>query len=253
MWFPVLRGRVARRMLVNYRLDPDIAARCLPAPLRPKLAHGWAVAGVCLIRMCDLRPWFSPVPLLGSSENGALRFAVEWDVGDRTEQGVYIPERFTTSRLAAWAGQRMFPGKHSLATFRVEEEADRIHLAMDGPLTIDVTARPVERLEGSRLFAAVAEASEFFRLGACGYSEAGGAAGQRGCFDGVEFRFAAWRPEPLAVESVRCNYFDDAVRFPPGTAVFDNALLMREVRIEFHQVPSRRFAPGREAAAAVPV
>jgi len=37
-----------RRLLVNYRVDPDVAATLLPAPLRPKLVNGWAVAGICL-------------------------------------------------------------------------------------------------------------------------------------------------------------------------------------------------------------
>ncbi|MGC0317472.1 hypothetical protein QBC98_005979 [Kitasatospora acidiphila] len=53
---PTMASTVERRLLVNYRVDPDIAARLLPAPLRPKLSHGQAVAGICLIRLGAVRP-----------------------------------------------------------------------------------------------------------------------------------------------------------------------------------------------------
>jgi hypothetical protein len=48
--------RRQRRLLVNYRVDPDVAARVLPPPLRPQQVAGWAVAGICLIRLAQLRP-----------------------------------------------------------------------------------------------------------------------------------------------------------------------------------------------------
>lgn len=47
---PVIEGTVERRLLVNYRVDPDLAAAVVPPPFRPQLVNGWAVAGICLIR-----------------------------------------------------------------------------------------------------------------------------------------------------------------------------------------------------------
>jgi hypothetical protein len=52
---------IERRLLVNYRVDPEVAARLLaplqlPTPLWPQLVNGWAVAGICLIRLGKLRP-----------------------------------------------------------------------------------------------------------------------------------------------------------------------------------------------------
>ena len=41
---------IERRLLVNYRVDPGVARSLLPAPLRPQVVNGWAVAGICLIR-----------------------------------------------------------------------------------------------------------------------------------------------------------------------------------------------------------
>jgi hypothetical protein len=35
-----MTGRIARRLLVNYRVDPDAIAPLLPAPFRPALVDG---------------------------------------------------------------------------------------------------------------------------------------------------------------------------------------------------------------------
>jgi hypothetical protein len=86
---------------VNYRVDADVAARLLPAPFRPKLANGYAMAGICLIRLNRLRPAFIPLPVGIGSENAAHCFAVEWERGGQRLEGVFIPRRDTNSRLNA--------------------------------------------------------------------------------------------------------------------------------------------------------
>jgi hypothetical protein len=235
MWFPSLRGFIERRLLINYRLDPEVLQRCLPAPFRPQIVHGYGLAGICLIRMGRLGPRFLPFPLLGTSENAALRFAVVWEHEGQEHHGVYIPARYTTSRLAALAGARVFPGRHYRAPFRVEETAEHFHVELDHPqLRLSVAARLSDTFTGSRVFATLQEASAFFRSGAEGYSEAR----RPGKFDGVELRIPAWDVSALAVEKLACSYFEDALRFPPGTAEFDNALLMRGLRNEFYNLRS---------------
>ena len=62
MRLPVIRGVIDRRILVNYRVDPDALRRILPSPFRPKLIRGYGIAGVCLIRLRQMRPrWFSTI------------------------------------------------------------------------------------------------------------------------------------------------------------------------------------------------
>lgn len=51
MRLSTIQGVIDRRILVNYRVAPEVAARLFPAPFRPKLANGYAVAGICLIRL----------------------------------------------------------------------------------------------------------------------------------------------------------------------------------------------------------
>jgi len=58
MRLPEIHGIIDRRILANYRVDAEVAAALLPAPFRPKLIHGFAVAGICLIRLKQLRPPF---------------------------------------------------------------------------------------------------------------------------------------------------------------------------------------------------
>lgn len=80
MRIPVIRGVIDRRILVNYRVDPDVMARVLPPPFRPQVVGGFAIGGICLIRLKHVRPRFSPLPWGLCSENAAHRIAVQWDV-----------------------------------------------------------------------------------------------------------------------------------------------------------------------------
>lgn len=240
MWFPVLRGRIDRRILVNFRIDPTVLSGVLPYPFRPKVVRGHAVGGICLIRMNDLGPSFLPFSVVRTSENGALRFAVEWEEDGRPFQGVYIPERFTTAPLAVFMGQRTFPGKHTRVHFKVREQGDRYSVEMDGPVPIAIRAQAMDRFVGSQVFQSLDEASEFFRTGSVGYSDA---ARRPNTFDALELRSFDWNVEPLAVEEVRCPFFEDPHRFPPGTAVFDHALLMRGLRMEFHSIKGMCCVP----------
>src|SRR4051812_30514761 len=104
-WAPVMQGIVQRRILVNFRVDPEVIQRQIPPPFRPQLVNGWAIAGICLIRLVQLRPRGIPAALGQASENAAHRVAVNWteSSGERRE-GVYIPRRDTGSPLNAIVG-----------------------------------------------------------------------------------------------------------------------------------------------------
>ena len=88
MRFPVVRGNIKRRMLINFRVDAAVMQKVLPAPFRPKLHEGYAVAGICLIRLEGIRPAVFPAWAGFASENAAHRLAVEWEKqssGERCE------------------------------------------------------------------------------------------------------------------------------------------------------------------------
>lgn len=229
MWVPTVHGLIDRRILVNFRVDPDVMQRFLPPPFRAKTVRGYGLAGICLIRMKRVRPWFLPFPVLGKTENGALRFAVEWEHGGQHHSGVYIPKRFSTSRIVVFAGGRFFPGLHAHARFKVEETDDRYSIEMASELNLSVRGRVADDLAGSKVFDSVEEASAFYRGGAVGFSDTR----TPGKYEGLELQIPEWNVRPLAVEHVSCDFFDDPAKFPPGSVAFDNALLMRTVKNVF--------------------
>ena len=53
---PHVAATIERRLLVNYRVDPGALQRVIPAGFRPHLVNGVGVAGICLIRLGQLRP-----------------------------------------------------------------------------------------------------------------------------------------------------------------------------------------------------
>jgi len=233
MRLPVIQGVIDRRMLVNYRVDPRVLETILPAPFRPQVIHGQGLAGICLIRLCHVRPKGLPYWLGLSSENAAHRIAVEWVAGGTRRNGVYIFRRDTNSRLNALAGGHVFPGVHQHASFACHETRSCFDIAMrsdDRKTAIRVRADQTQTWPADSLFATLAEASQFFAAGSLGYSPTTAA----GHFEGLELRCRTWHMEPLIVQDVRSSLFDDREIFPHGTIQFDNALLMRGIEHEWH-------------------
>lgn len=233
MRIPVIRGIIDRRLLVNYHVDPDVMADVLPAPFRPKLVHGYAIGGICLIRLKKVRPKFLPIPAGWRSENAAHRIAVEWLDNGVMREGVYIPRRDTDSRLNTLAGGRVFPGRHHYATFTVHETSSQFSVSLqshDGKTRLHVSGHVASDLPASSVFSSLAEASAFFEAGSLGYS----ATPSDGRYDGLELRCTNWKVEALDVEDVQSTFFGDQTRFPAGSVEFDCALLMRGIDHEWH-------------------
>jgi hypothetical protein len=232
MQLPKVHGVIGRRLLVNFRVDPDVIQRQLPAPFRPKLHDGHAVAGICLIRLENIRPKRFPRMLGLSSENAAHRIAVIWDDDRGPHEGVYIPRRDTGSLMNHLAGGRLFPGEHQRASFQVEDTDGRISLEMrsaDGRVRVDVAGRAATALPAGSIFGTVAAASAFFEPGSVGYSAT--ASGDR--LDGVVLTTHTWSVAPLTMDRVFSSYFADGSKFPAGTIAFDCALIMRNIAHEW--------------------
>lgn len=232
MRIPIVRGIIERRILVNYRIDPAIVARVLPAPFRPLLVNGYALGGICLIRLQGIRPRWIPGQIGLTSENAAHRIAVEWEADGQTQHGVYIPRRDTSSRIAVWGGGSIFPGLHHRAKFNVQETSNRFLVSLDssdGETHVQVAANITSGLTAS-VFASLSEAVEFFQQGSLGYSPTQ----IEGNYDGLELRCQDWLMEPLALEKLSSSFFENEAMFPKGSIEFDSALLMRGIHHEWH-------------------
>ncbi len=233
MKIPVVTGKIERRILVNYRIDPTVLAQVLPAPFEPKLHGGYGVAGICLIRLTHIRPRFLPGNIGISSENAAHRIAVRWQQYGSWCEGVYIPRRDTSSVLNTLAGGRLFPGVHHAAKFQVceDERVYRVELqSRDDETQLVVEGTRTTHLPATSVFSSLEVASQFFEAGSLGYS----ATRRDGHYDGLELRSFNWEVEPLNVTEVKSSFFNDSSLFPSGTVEFDCALLMRNIKHEWH-------------------
>lgn len=223
-------------------------SRQLPAPFRPKLHAGYAIAGICLIRLEGIRPGWLPRFCGITSENAAHRIAVRWtEPGGAEREGVFIPRRDTGSRLNHYAGGRLFPGEHQWAAFQVDEDGDRIAMdirAQDGGMSVQLRARTGEALPAASCFGSLAESSAYFEGGSVGYSVT------RDCcrLDGIRLQTEGWQVRPLDVEEVTSSFFQDPARFPAGSVAFDHALIMRDLPHRWHGEPDLAVGPASSGA-----
>jgi hypothetical protein len=234
MRIPVIKGTIKRRLLVNFRADPGVVQRLLPQPFRPKPQRGYAVVGICLIRLEQIRPAGWPGVVGISSENAAHRIAVEWTEAGTQREGVFIPRRDTSAWLNRIAGGRVFPGEHHAAHFSVIDRDGHIDLAMesrDGLVSVKVVGDECAALPATSCFGSLLEASAFFEGGSLGYSVRRNSAK----LDGLLLRTLDWRVGALSVTEVLSSYFGDRQRFPEGSIEFDHALVMRDLQHEWHR------------------
>jgi hypothetical protein len=233
MRIPAIRGIIDRRILANYHIDPEVVARILPRPFVPQIVNGWAIGGICLIRLKAIRPRLFPFPVGIGSENAAHRFAVEWSDEGQLKQGVYIPRRDTSSWLNSAAGGTVFPGVHHRADFEVQETSDHVSVKMisrDGNAQLHVAGKIYPGFPDSSVFGSLEEASNFFQNGSLGYS----VTRSPGRFDGIELRCQNWAMDNLNIDKMESSWFQDNSVFPAGSIQYDCALLMRRIDHEWH-------------------
>jgi hypothetical protein len=232
---PTLEGIIARRTLLNYWVDPDVARRLVPAPLEPAIHDGRAVAGICLIRLERLRPKHLPQSVGITSENMAHRIAIRYPGPDGMRDGVFILRRETDRASVAALGGRLFPGVHTRARFDVRDPGDRLEYSVTteaGDTDVRLRVRLVEDWRPSPLFPVFEDVRSFFAKGDCGFS-----CSLRGDeLEGMQLRTTVWEMSPLEVEDVASTFYDDRDRFPEGTIGLDGAVLMRGIPHEWHEL-----------------
>jgi hypothetical protein len=230
-----IHGFIDRRILINFTADPEVVQKIIPSPFRPKIYNDKAIAGICLIRLKNIKPKGLPNFVGVSSENGAHRIAVEWDEDGEVKEGVYIPRRDTSLKLNTLVGGRLFPGKHYLAKFNVQEANGNYHIDfMSSDLTtIWVDAKETSTFDTSSIFKTIENASDFFENGELGYSP------NEEKFDGLKLQIYKWEVKPLEVLKVKSSFFEDERVFPKGSIKFDNALLMTKIEHEWHSVKQK--------------
>ncbi len=230
MKIPTITGIIKRRFLINFRIVPDKLKETLPVPFEPKIHNGYAIGGICLIRLEKIRPLALPIDCGIGSENAAHRFAVKWN---GNKEGVYIPRRDTDSLLNHITGGRIFPGVHEMAIFKVKENEGKFEFNMkshDQKVHIDFKGSISDSMPQSSCFKSVEESSEFFKNGSLGYS----ATKNKNIYDGLLLKTDKWKVKPFAISKVSSSYFENEAMFPKGSVVFDHALFMENIPHEWH-------------------
>ncbi len=229
MKIPTIHGYIDRRILINFTADPKSVEKIIPHPFRPKIYKDKAIVGICLIRLKNIKPKGFPDFIGVNSENGAHRIAIEWDENGETKSGVYIPRRDTSLKLNAFVGGRLFPGKHYLAKFNVQEANGNYHIDFkssdETETSIDATETKV--FSQNSIFQTLENASDFFENGDLGYSP------NKDKFDGLRLKAYNWEVKPLEVSNVKSSFFENEEIFPKGSVTFDNALLMTNIEHEW--------------------
>ncbi|MDQ3711650.1 MAG: DUF2071 domain-containing protein [Acidobacteriota bacterium] len=237
MKIPTLQGIIKRRILVNYRAEPEAIQGILPPPFRPKLHNGKAIAGICLIRLEHIRPKFAPQFVGISSENAAHRIAIFWeDKNGETREGVFIPRRDTNSFINATVGGTLFPGEYHKANFTVEDvdEIDFAIQSMDKTISVKLKGKISEKLPDNSIFSSLTEASNFFETGSLGYSVTNGAQH----LDGIVLQTKEWKVDAFELDFVHSSYYADESIFPKDSIEYDHALIMQNIAHEWHSAPN---------------
>jgi uncharacterized protein YqjF (DUF2071 family) len=235
MRLPTIQGTIRRRVLANFRVDPEVMQRQLPSRFTPKLHNGFAVAGICMIGLDHIRPKLMPEVVGIRSENAAHRVAVLWEEGGSIREGVFISRRDTDSQLNVLLGGRMFPGEHYLSSFSIEESDAAVSIKMksaDDAVTVEIQGNIAKEIPSTSIFSSLTEVSSFFEGGSLGYS----VTHDQDRLDGLRLKTKEWRVEPLGITKVYSSYFLDETKFPKNTIEFDNALIMRNVAHEWQTV-----------------
>jgi hypothetical protein len=223
-----IHGIIDRRVLLNYHIDPAALQRVLPPPFKPKLYNGHGVGGVCMIRFKQLRPRLVPAWLGLGSENAAHRIAVQWEQDGEPREGVFIPRRDTNSPFNKTLGGRVFPGIFQRSHFEVSESDSSVSVRImreDGDIEIAFAGHAAGQLPNTSIFSSLEAAAGFFSLGATGYS----ATRTEGHYHGMELRSLNWNVAPLSIDEAKSCFFDNPLRFPPGSCELDCALIMRGI------------------------
>jgi hypothetical protein len=96
--------------------------------------------------------------------------------------------------------------------------------------SISIDANKTENFDPNSIFQNLTNASSFFEGGAVGYSPNGSK------YEGLQLKTFDWKVEPLKVNSVQSSFFENEAIFPKGSVQFDNALLMTQIKHEWHSV-----------------
>jgi uncharacterized protein YqjF (DUF2071 family) len=216
-------GIISHRILLNFKVDPEIMRKILPVEFKPKVINGYCIAGICQVSLINMRVKGAPALLGTSSNNAAHRIAVDTIKGE----GVYVTRRDTDSWINSLSGGRIFPGVYNKTKFDLNVSGDNykvtVHEQKNTLMSIDASV--VKELPIGSVFETINDVSEFFKTGNIAWSPSD----KKSKYDAIELATTHWQMEPLKVRNCYSSYFSDTSKFPEGSVTFDSAIIMRNI------------------------
>jgi hypothetical protein len=238
---PIFCGVIKRRFVLNYRADPKVVKQVLPPSFNPKLYHGYAIVGVCLVRLESLRPRGLPAWLGVSSENAVHRIVADWiDSTGRPREGIFVARRDTDLWLSTILRGKLFAGDYHQARFAVEESVGHVEFAcrsLDRTTQVSFSGDDALQLPASSCFKSLQE--DFFR----GVDAGSSLSEDTQSLKGIALEGKEWKIRPFRISRVSSSFFDDKEHFPAGSIEFDHALVMRDIAHAWHLEPAPSRAP----------
>lgn len=220
---PAMDATIERRIFVTYRADPDAVRPLVPERYDLRLTDGWAIGGVCLLRLGNTRPRHMPRWVGVSSENAAHRISI---VGPDGEPAIWSPRRDTDSHLTARLGRTLYPSAPGTARFDIGQDDERFNVQAvdaDGHTVASIDATRTDALATTSVFADVAALDDYYRSTRHGYSPTSDPESD-GC---ITVDFEQGEITPLAVRRSHSTVFDPLVA--AGSAALDHVVLMRQL------------------------
>jgi hypothetical protein len=215
-----VKGIIEHRILLNFRIDPDVMRLNLPNEFKPKLVNGYAIGGICQVSLSEMRPKGLPSIIGTKSHNAAHRIAVESSKGE----GVFVTRRDTNSTINTLSSGRLFPGVYKKADFLVESSNDNylVNIEQNGECFMKIKAEVSNQINQNSIFKSVEDISNFFLGGNIGWSKKEDGEG----FDAIELKTIEWSMKPLHVIEQYSAFFMNEAKFPKGSVEFDSAMIM---------------------------
>jgi uncharacterized protein YqjF (DUF2071 family) len=240
---PIFCGVIKRRFVLNYRADPKVVKRLLPASFNPKLYHGYAIVGICLVRLESLRLRGLPAWLGVSSENAVHRIVAESiDSKGGPRDDIFVARRDTDLWLNTLLRGKLFKGEYHQARFAVEESVGHVEFAcrsLDRTTEVSFSGDDALQLPASSCFKSVQE--DFFRSVDAGSS----LSEDSQTLEGIALDGKEWKIRPFRISRLSSSFFDDRNHFPSGSIEFDHALVMRDIAHAWNLEPAPSRAPTR--------
>lgn len=244
MPFSIARGVIDRKVIVQYRVDPDVLALQLPEPYRPRLIRGVGVAGVCVFRVRGFHHRLLPTILQNVSENIVYRVGVEWTEDQKLCAGVYTLRQETSSLLKSTLERRTSWGTRLFhAHIRVDDHEGTYRIAAcsrDAQFRLLIQAQLQREFTAHSVFRSAEDAAEFlerqFEASVNPDDSRPTVLGTRHA-TGLDEYNVGWHVEPLAIQQLVTEFFDDTARFPAGAIQFDCAVVASSVQPAWSSEP----------------